>query len=106
MVDAGMQHLFLRTPSCMISNLIIHELMHILGLEHMHDATDRDNFIDINFNNILPINYIYFDKVSATNHSYFGTSYDPGSIMHYRTNDFAIDPSQRTIYGKVTAFIF
>lgn len=105
MASIGMQQLFLRAPACMELYTIIHELLHILGLEHMHVSTDRDNFIIVDYTNILPQNHIYFKKLNPAEFSYFGTSYDPASVMHYGSHDFAVDTSKPTIYGMVSTFI-
>lgn len=53
---------------------IIHELLHVLGFYHMHEAAERDNFIEINFNNIRPDLKDQFEKSNQV--SLFGTAYD------------------------------
>lgn len=105
MANIGMQALYLRSPSCMHLHTITHEFLHILGFEHMHASSDRDDYIVVDYTNILPANHIYFKTVDPAYFSYFGTSYDPASVMHYRSDDFAIDRTRRTIYGKVSAII-
>lgn len=101
MANIGVQAFYLRRPRCMELYTIIHELLHNLGLEHMHNSLDRDNYIDIDFNNILPENRVFFNIVNPAYYSYFGTTYDYASVMHYRSKDFAINKDQRTIYVKV-----
>lgn len=54
---------------------VIHELLHSLGFLHMHTATQRDDFVKINFNNIEPAALKNFDKYIA-HVSMFNTQYD------------------------------
>ncbi|CRK97005.1 CLUMA_CG010324, isoform A [Clunio marinus] len=75
---------------------IIHELLHSLGLLHMHTANERDNFIKVNWDNIkeqAPVNFKHF----AADVSMFSTQYDYGSIMHYSPSEFAINRSIPTL---------
>lgn len=55
---------------------ILHELLHVLGLYHMHEAAERDNFIEINFNNIQPGRKDQFKKISTRDGTMFNTAYD------------------------------
>lgn len=61
---------------CLKGN-VIHELLHVLGLYHMHTAADRDNFIDINFNNIQAARKNQFDRITR-DVSMFNTAYEFG----------------------------
>lgn len=54
---------------------LIHELLHVLGLYHMHTAPDRDNYITVNFDNIQPAAKGNFNKVTR-DVSMFNTEYD------------------------------
>ncbi|KAG5318105.1 ASTA protein, partial [Pseudoatta argentina] len=51
-------------PNCLENEgRAIHELMHALGIFHEHSRTDRDMYIDIHYDNIIPgklINYIFY----------------------------------------------
>lgn len=80
--------------------VIIHELMHALGLAHEHNAPDRDKFVNIFYDNIRP-GYVYNFIVIATNPIKFKrTSYDTQSIMHYNSWAFGKYKSDGT--RKVT----
>lgn len=101
----GLHEMIMISPACMSLDTIMHELLHTLGLMHMHMSTDRDNFVRIDFSNIAVENHFGFDKLSDMDYSYFGTTYDPASIMHYRPYEFAVNPYQKTIYGLVSTLI-
>ncbi len=74
---------------------VIHEIGHAIALWHEHTREDRDDFVDINFNNIQQNRRHNFEK-----HISDGTDigpYDYGSIMHYGRRAFAVDRVQDTI---------
>lgn len=71
-------------------------MLHTLGFLHMHTAEHRDDFVRINYNNIIPKARKNFEKYK-TFVSMYGTQYDYRSIMHYSKNAFAADQSRRTI---------
>lgn len=59
----------------------IHEIGHALGLWHEHSRSDRDDFVEIRYENIVSLYAFNFDKQIA-NGVDIG-EYDYGSIMHY-----------------------
>lgn len=88
----------------------IHELLHALGIFHEQSRSDRDKFVKINFDNVIPRincliltyfshakhlnNFIMFleyrsnfDKQSLKNTTY-QFEYDFDSVMHYGKNFF------------------
>lgn len=68
---------------CMYKGVIIHEFLHALGFFHQQSSADRDDFVNIHWENIQD-GYAYaFDKYSSAQVTNFGTRYDYGSIMHY-----------------------
>lgn len=53
---------------------IIHEMLYFLGFYHMHEAAERDIYININFNNIQPGSKDQFEKSNEV--TLFNTPYD------------------------------
>lgn len=80
---------------CSVGNLV-HEFLHVLGFLHMHTATQRDDFVKINWKNIKPEAEKNFEKITA-NVSMFDTQYDYRSIMHYSPKAFAKNNQIKTI---------
>lgn len=49
----GRQKINLQSPGCLIKvGTIMHELMHVCGFMHEQSRPDRDQFIEINWDNI------------------------------------------------------
>lgn len=68
----------------------IHEFGHALGFYHEHTRTDRDNYVEILWNNMDPnmaYNFYTLNTNEGNNHGY----YDYHSIMHYPTHGFSIN---------------
>lgn len=66
---------------------IMHEIGHLLGLEHEHTRADRDQYIQIHWENITPEKHHNFD--AAPDGSQLHGAYDYDSIMHYGTHNFS-----------------
>lgn len=67
----------------------MHELLHALGFYHQQSATKRDEYIRINWKNILPGYEHNFNKYARTYISDYGTEYDYQSVMHYSAKAFS-----------------
>lgn len=76
----------------------MHELLHALGYIHMHNQPNRDKYIKILWNNIVPRWRNQFDRVNGQ-FNYHGTPYDYDSIMHYGSRA-ASKNGKRTIVPK------
>ncbi|KAL2774234.1 astacin-like metalloendopeptidase precursor [Daubentonia madagascariensis] len=79
--SGGMQMVSL-APACLRRGrgIVLHELMHVLGFWHEHARADRDRYIRVNWNEILPGFEINFVKSRSSN---MLTPYDYSSVMHY-----------------------
>ncbi|VDL95277.1 unnamed protein product [Schistocephalus solidus] len=84
-------------PGCEHVGVIIHELGHALGFWHEQSRPDRDGYVEILEENIVPQMRFNFAKMHPTQVNSLGEPYDFDSIMHYRRNDFAIAPNYETI---------
>ncbi len=82
---------------------VMHELMHALGFVHEHSRQDRDNYIDILWENIQPQFLFQFNKMpDQMVHNYSGSvfEFDSESIMLYPDNAFAKLQGQKTMRSK------
>nr|XP_034351475.1 astacin-like metalloendopeptidase isoform X2 [Arvicanthis niloticus] len=79
--SGGMQMVSL-APTCLQKGrgIVLHELMHVLGFWHEHSRADRDRYIRVNWNEILPGFEINFIKSQSSN---MLVPYDYSSVMHY-----------------------
>ncbi|OWA53846.1 putative Zinc metalloproteinase nas-14 [Hypsibius exemplaris] len=74
-----------------------HEVMHALGFNHEQTRMDRDDFVEIMYDNIKPGKEGNFEKYTGNT---FNIPYDYNSIMHYGFNYFAQDKNLPTIVPK------
>jgi len=59
---------------------VVHEMMHTLGFFHEHQRYDRDNFVYVDYSNVISQNdFAKFDEKYTLTVS----DYDYASIMHY-----------------------
>ena len=61
-----------------------HELGHVLGFFHEHERWDRDQFVNIHYENIKAGRAEDYDWIPRTNWIESSLPYDYHSIMHYR----------------------
>lgn len=51
---------------------VVHEMIHALGYDHMHNHEDRDKFVDIKWGNIDPKWHQAYKKVDGRMFQNFG----------------------------------
>jgi len=102
---SGSGYCLLGNPATMMLHglargLMCHEAGHLLGLQHEHQRTDRDNYIVVNTANVLGgtnVDGTIGDFLIDPHSTPFGP-YDLESVMHYGPDNFtnglgdAIDP--------------
>ncbi|KAF9795448.1 hypothetical protein SFRURICE_004820 [Spodoptera frugiperda] len=68
---------------CFRHATIVHEFMHILGFVHMQSTHNRDNFVKILENNVVPGSEHNFDIYKESRVDNLGVGYDYVSCLHY-----------------------
>ncbi|XP_061396587.1 seminal metalloprotease 1-like [Musca vetustissima] len=76
---------------CFNPIIISHELLHTLGFYHEHMSWMRDDYVTINWDNIVPGKEIFFHKLNNKTVSDYGYGYDYDSIMHYGPLSFTLN---------------
>ncbi|XP_069584280.1 astacin-like metalloendopeptidase isoform X1 [Ranitomeya imitator] len=93
----GKQTVSLARPSCMVYGVIQHEAMHNIGFFHEHTRMDRDNYIDILWQNMDKAYYGNFDTADGNT---FSIPYDYASVMHYNNYAYSKNNILPTIVPK------
>lgn len=65
---------------CANLNVVVHEIGHVIGFYHEQSRSDRDQYIDIVWSNVLPGYALQFRKESDSN---YNIPYDLTSTMQY-----------------------
>uniref|UniRef100_A0AAV2K7H5 Metalloendopeptidase n=1 Tax=Knipowitschia caucasica TaxID=637954 RepID=A0AAV2K7H5_KNICA len=79
------QTVSLQRLGCVQMGIIQHEVMHAMGFYHEQNRSDRDRYVQINWDNILEYFTKNFEKADTDN---LDTPYDYSSIMHYSKDAF------------------
>lgn len=77
----------LQSYYCTTMGTIIHELAHAVGLLHEHQRPNRDDYVRVIYENVVPAYRNQFTKDQGA--TSFGYRYDYGSIMHYSPDAFS-----------------
>ncbi|XP_035225435.1 zinc metalloproteinase nas-4-like [Stegodyphus dumicola] len=97
------QTLSLVVPNCINKGTVIHEFMHALGFWHEHSRSDRDDYIEILWNNLSEEKQVNFAKRIPDSWSFIDFAYDYQSVMHYNAYTFSKAPKLPTMKPKSTS---
>ena len=75
--------------NCVFGSVVIHELGHAIGFYHEHTRPDRDNFIEVLYENVANGFADQFHKLGPGESDTLGLGYDLHSIMHYSRRIFS-----------------
>ncbi|XP_067134268.1 bone morphogenetic protein 1-like [Centruroides vittatus] len=79
------QPIVLHQKVCYHVRSILHEMGHTIGFYHEQSRPDRDNFINVLYENIDKGKESQYKKLSSGEADTLGFSYDFNSIMHYNS---------------------
>uniref|UniRef100_A0A0K0FTJ4 Zinc metalloproteinase n=1 Tax=Strongyloides venezuelensis TaxID=75913 RepID=A0A0K0FTJ4_STRVS len=74
---------------CTSFGTVQHETMHALGSTHEQSRADRDQYLTILEENMLPKLLYNYEKLNVSNALTYNTKYDYGSDMQYPGNSFS-----------------
>ena len=86
--------------SCTGIGTIHHEVMHSLGVGHEQGRFDRDDHVDVHWDNIQETYLSQFNKVDEDRWVDMKVPYDFHSVMQYGGNSFQINKDEPTISYK------
>ncbi|VDM00711.1 unnamed protein product, partial [Schistocephalus solidus] len=87
-------------PSCKRVGKVLHELGHVMGFYHEQSRSDRDDYVEILWDNIRPEALVNFEKTLDARIGSLGEPYDYDSIMHYHGAAYAKPGENETIRPK------
>ncbi|XP_054472302.1 high choriolytic enzyme 1-like [Anoplopoma fimbria] len=90
------QPVSLKKNGCLYTDTVQHEVLHALGFHHEQVRSDRDDYVNILSENILPGMARNFEKQPTNN---LGTPYDFDSVMQYSKYAFSSN-GEPTITSK------
>ncbi|XP_042527816.1 meprin A subunit alpha [Dipodomys spectabilis] len=89
---------------CDYKAIIEHEILHALGFYHEQSRTDRDDYVNIWWDEIIPGYEHNFNTYDDTFITDLNTPYDYESLMHYAPFSFNKNESVPTITAKIPEF--
>lgn len=82
---AGGRQFMVLNEGCLTPHNIIHEATHVLGFDHTQCRSDRDQYMRIKFENVIPEMRGNFDTRNTNNEL---VAFDPESVMIYEQDTF------------------
>ncbi|XP_052047816.1 meprin A subunit alpha [Apodemus sylvaticus] len=89
---------------CDYKAIIEHEILHALGFHHEQSRTDRDDYVDIWWDEIMTDYEHNFETYDDNTITDLNTPYDYESVMHYGPFSFNKNESVPTITTKIPEF--
>jgi len=98
---------------CEYSSVYLHEFGHAIGFMHEHQRPDRDQYITMNYGNVIKGYEQWLQAYAQTEANLQNIAYDYNSIMHYRRNAFTAnggdtmvpkDPKMLNVIGDKPEF--
>ncbi|NP_001301048.1 Astacin-like metalloprotease toxin 1-like precursor [Limulus polyphemus] len=102
-IHRGAQNLSLGY-GCEYLGTVVHELGHAVGFWHEHTRSDRDDYLNIHWENIMNGMEIWFKKMSVFENRLLDT-FDYDSIMLYGETSFSKDGRSRVMTAKDGTFL-
>uniref|UniRef100_A0A5K3FDU9 Metalloendopeptidase n=1 Tax=Mesocestoides corti TaxID=53468 RepID=A0A5K3FDU9_MESCO len=114
----GEQRLTLSKNGCRFYGLCLHELGHVIGLDHEHVRSDRDEHLQVNLAGVPRDLWAFFSRRTKDQLKTYDSPYDLQSVMHYGASSLSLfadktpidvkDPNMRhvlrDVYIKETSF--
>merc|ERR1740130_921974 len=88
----------LRAPGCTGRGTAVHEIAHIIGMQHEQTRQDRDKYVRVRFDRIAKEHHRQF-SIDPLRGTLPGFKYDYDSVMHYSRQAFQKRPE---FFGKDT----
>ncbi|XP_020631151.1 zinc metalloproteinase nas-4-like isoform X2 [Orbicella faveolata] len=89
---------------CGYVGVIMHELMHSIGIWHEQSRMDRDKYVEVLWSNIEPGKENNFLKYEHGKLDTLNLPYDYDSIMHYDRYLYSVDGKRPTIIARGKAW--
>jgi len=91
--------------TCLTHAIVVHELMHAIGLDHEQNRADRDQFVKIERSQVDPDMLHNYDTVNTNDFFDYGCPYTYESVMHYDKSSFALVRGTVTMNPVDQAFL-
>lgn len=111
-VVGGSQYLSIGS-GCENMGIVCHEMMHAIGIWHEQSRPDRDDYVQIEWQNVESGHEHNFNKYDFDTADPRRVPYDYNSVMHYSASGFSVngnptivtrDPAFQTLIGQRKTF--